>query len=118
MTNRFTASLSAPSGPVAHAHWFVYRGVQLLVREGEGPPLPSRDELAALLGSELEAGAHFLGVLDETPCFALPLPEKPLPAGFATLPLRPLFGRLPEHLWIVAGRAVQILEWDRTHRYC
>ena len=118
MSSVFTSSPSAPAAPVAQAHWFVYRGIQLLVREGEGPPLPSREELAAVLGGELEAGAHFLGTLDELPCFALPLPEGPVPGGFETRPLRPLFGRLPERLWTVAGRAVQILEWDRTHRYC
>ena len=40
------------------------------------------------------------------------------PDGHAFLGLRALFTRLPEHLWPVAGRALQILEWDRTHRFC
>jgi NAD+ diphosphatase len=32
--------------------------------------------------------------------------------------LRFLFGRLPPELHDLAGRAVQIVEWDRTHQYC
>jgi NAD+ diphosphatase len=32
--------------------------------------------------------------------------------------LRTLFGRAQEGLFDVAGRAVQIVDWDRTHQYC
>ena len=34
------------------------------------------------------------------------------------MPLRALWGRLDEVEWTVAGRAVQLVEWDRTHRFC
>jgi NAD+ diphosphatase len=33
-------------------------------------------------------------------------------------PLRRLFDRLPDELVVVAGRAAQALEFDRTHRHC
>jgi NAD+ diphosphatase len=32
--------------------------------------------------------------------------------------LRVLYGNLDETLHALAGRAVQIMEWDRTHQYC
>ena len=32
--------------------------------------------------------------------------------------LRWLYGRLPPELHEVAGRAVQIVEWDRSHQFC
>lgn len=32
--------------------------------------------------------------------------------------LRLLWGRVDETRWTVAGRAVQLVEWQRTHRYC
>jgi NAD+ diphosphatase len=47
-----------------------------------------------------------------------------LPTGFVPTEglqleeLRPLFGRLDEPSFWVAGRAAQIVHWDRTHRYC
>ena len=32
--------------------------------------------------------------------------------------LRTLFAHLPEPLLALAGRAFQVVEWDRTHRFC
>ena len=29
-----------------------------------------------------------------------------------------LWGSVDDVVWTVAGRAVQLVEWDRTHRYC
>src|SRR5262249_45587977 len=40
------------------------------------------------------------------------------PAGHAFKGLRSLFGRLDETLLAVAGRAFQIADWARTHRFC
>jgi NAD+ diphosphatase len=32
--------------------------------------------------------------------------------------LRPLFGALRDTLYAIAGRAFQIMDWDRTHQFC
>jgi NAD+ diphosphatase len=40
------------------------------------------------------------------------------PAGMAFQGLRRLWGALDEETWKLAGRAVQIVEWDRNHRFC
>jgi NAD+ diphosphatase len=40
------------------------------------------------------------------------------PEGMAFQGLRRLWGLLPEETWRLAGRAVQIVEWDRNHRFC
>jgi NAD+ diphosphatase len=46
-------------------------------------------------------------------------PEPPeLPAGWRAGGLRQWFGVLPEPHLAIAMRAVQLLEWERTHRYC
>ena len=39
-------------------------------------------------------------------------------AGAAFHGLRPLWSLVDEELFGLAGRAVQIVEWDRTHRFC
>ena len=44
--------------------------------------------------------------------------EAPAPAGFEFSGLRELFGRLDETSMAMAGRAVQIVAWARTHQYC
>ena len=41
-----------------------------------------------------------------------------VPAGHRRLPLRAAMMQLPGPLMALAGRAAQVLEWDRSHRYC
>src|SRR5437867_4190500 len=68
--------------------------------------------------------AHFLGLLDREPCWAVDLEEVAGSGGLDVAaaavpePLRSLYGRLDEVEWTVAGRAVQLVDWARTHRYC
>jgi NAD+ diphosphatase len=65
------------------------------------------------------AARHFIGTFAGVACFALDVPdEATAPEGHTFLGLRPLATRLPEELFAAAGRAVQIVEWDRTHRFC
>jgi NAD+ diphosphatase len=61
---------------------------------------------------------HFLGLLDGRECWAVDgATDDPDDAALA-LPLMALYGRLDETRWAVAGMAVQIVDWDRTHRFC
>jgi NAD+ diphosphatase len=98
--------------------WFAFRGDQLLVRTvGERAELPEYSDLAAM-GVDFEAG-HYLGRLADLDCYAVALDDSlEVPAETALEGLRALYGRLPDELFSIAGRAVQILLWDRTHRFC
>ena len=95
------------------AFWFAFRGQELLVRiEEHRAALPSPEELKALgIPSEpLHVGeSAFVVGLD---------PEMEPPEGMGFLGLRKLWGLLDEEAWKLAGRAVQIVEWDRNHRFC
>lgn len=62
---------------------------------------------------------QFLGYLNNQPCVAAEIDkETTLPEKFALHHLRELYGELPEDLFAIAARAVQIVEWDHTHQYC
>jgi NAD+ diphosphatase len=52
-------------------------------------------------------------------CYAVEIGEglQP-PAETAFEGLRALYGRMPDEYFSIAGRAVQILLWDNTHRFC
>lgn len=67
-------------------------------------------------------GQHFLGMLGDRPCWAgdvePPDSSDPSDDDGSFTALRALYGRLNEVEWTVAGRAVQLVEWDRTHRFC
>ena len=45
-------------------------------------------------------------------------PDFAPPPGFRLVGLRALFFRAPEPLVAIGARAFQVVEWDRTHRYC
>ncbi len=107
--------------------WLAFRNDELLVvaAEGEGETdavrLPSGDEwepLGFAADPPILAGMlHGTGGGAEAWAAGLPADTEP-PAGMAFRSLRRLWGKLDEAAWSLAGRAVQLVEWDRTHRYC
>jgi NAD+ diphosphatase len=44
--------------------------------------------------------------------------EAAAPDGHTWSGLRPLFGLLDDPLFALAGRAIQIMDWDRSHQFC
>jgi NAD+ diphosphatase len=114
------------------AHWFVFRGDQLLVELG---PLthPSDDlrvkarpawaRLPLQKNHEwLGSGALrtlYLGRLAGSDCWAAELAkEADAPAGMSFEGLRTLFSVLDDAHFALAGRALQLVDWDRTHQFC
>jgi len=110
----FTSTFVAHPDPEPLSFLF-FKG-QMLVRE-EDIALPDA-ALVALLGMP-QANLQPLGLLDGRYCRSGWFDAEPaLPPGYAWRGLRSLFGALAEPLLAVAGRAAQIAEWARTHRFC
>ena len=63
-------------------------------------------------------GRHFLGLLDGQAMWGIDVPFGTDPADGAAADLFSYYGMASENEWLVAGRAVQIVEWARTHRFC
>src|SRR5205085_942149 len=62
---------------------------------------------------------QYLGLLGQTPCYAAELAEDAAPpAGMQFLDLRALYTRLDAELMSLAARALQVMDWDRTHQFC
>ena len=52
-------------------------------------------------------------------CYAVDIPQGTAPPeGMVLEGLRQVYGRLDEDLFWLAARAVQIVDWDRTHQFC
>lgn len=86
---------------------------QLLLPEGDDVTLQPQ----VLLGFEgLATSRHYLGQLDGVDCWALHL--QAAPAGWRRAALRAAMLQFPDALMGLAGRAAQVLEWDRAHRFC
>ncbi len=111
---QFTPSAD-PRPPEGRGLWFIFRGREMLL--GEGLSVPSGGPRAPLGLSPRRV--QFLGRLEGEMCFSAELgPEAVQPAGTRFVDLRQLYGLLPEPLTGVAARAVQTVEWDRTHQFC
>jgi NAD+ diphosphatase len=61
---------------------------------------------------------HFVGVLDGHALYAVDVPDGEDPSYGAHVDLRRLFTMVDEATWVATGRAVQVVEWARTHRFC
>jgi NAD+ diphosphatase len=113
----FTPSHALPAALPAAALAFAFRDARVLVGGGaDAPIVPRASDLEAL---GIVGDRHYLGELDGTACIAVQLPaDAPEPAPWRYAGLRSLFFRLPEPLLAIAARAFQVVEWDRSHRYC
>lgn len=95
---------------------FVFRGHELLIRETD-LALPDESVCAAI--GVTAAQRLPVGLLGEHYCGAAWVERETAPIdGYTFSGLRRLFGAMDEARLAVAGRAFQIAEWARTHRYC
>ena len=100
----FTPMLEPPTGDAVASGALVFsvKGDAVHVAEHDGD------------GAEADL---YLGRLGELDCWAVDLDGDQEPDVVVT-PLLALHASVSEAEWIVAGRAVQLLEWRRTHRFC
>ncbi len=112
----FTPLWSTPASLAPSGLWFIFDGDKLLGVQGAGGidsvALPEGDAPALPL-----EGVRCVGLLEGRACWAARL-QGPPGTGLLLEPLRRLFDRLPDELVAVAGRASQVLGFDRTHRFC
>jgi len=125
-------SCEAPADARQAGHWFVFRGDQLLVEMGplerpsDDPRVRARPAWARLplqknhnwLGGAASR-TLYLGRLGGIDCWVAELPaHAEPPAGMSWQGLRTLFSVLEDAHFALAGRALQLVDWDRNHQYC
>jgi NAD+ diphosphatase len=112
----FEPAFAAPPELAADAVCFVWRDDKILTRAGEPPALPT---FADLMRLSIDGARHYLGRLEGIDCIGIRVAaHTPEPAGWQWRGLRTLFLQVPDPLLALAGRAFQIVEWDRSHQFC
>ena len=114
----FVASYATPETIDEPALWFIYLGNQILVaRDGHGAEVPAvRDPRQLGLTTLRE---QYLGRLDGQHCFAAEVEDSTAPPpAMEWSGLRAVYGALDDTLFALAGRAFQIVDWDRSHQFC
>jgi len=70
--------------------------------------------------SEMEmVNKQFIGYLNDKPCYILEIAEdSKLDNDFILTPLRNLLGRIPDSLFTICSRSLQLSEWRRNNQFC
>lgn len=122
MTIQPAPAVSAASVPEFEAHMRPVRefaGAPLFVCVHDAKLLVRRQgDLAELADERCIGQRHILGSVGDRPCVAIDAADGRTPPGLEWLGLRELHGLIGDELWGIAARAIQIIEWDRTHRFC
>lgn len=105
---------TSPAHP--HSLTLIFRGDELLLRECD---LALADEALCQSMNLASTQIHPVGLWSDCYFRAAWVAKEAEPApGFSFRKLRSLIGTLDDALFAIAGRAYQIAEWARTHRYC
>jgi len=115
---KFISGIVPPAEKKEPSWWFAFQESKLLVyQESDSVSIPCLVDFSEL--GLIALSQHYLGHLDGRDCYAVELAEGAVPPpGMALEGLRQIYGRLDETLFWVATRAVQIVDWDRTHLFC
>jgi NAD+ diphosphatase len=118
LKTRFIAAFRSDESPSGPAIWFIFQGEKLLVA------IQDNDTNNICTRSPQQLGLvpifrQFLGQYGTTNCFVAEVAGKTSPPPSTRFTgLRTLFGTVEDDLFILAGRAVQILHWHREHQFC
>jgi NAD+ diphosphatase len=114
----FISSIVPPTEQLKPAWWFAFREDKLLVQvKTSSVSIPCLADFAEL--GLIPTCQHYLGRLACRHCYAIELPEETTPpAGMSFQGLRQIYGCVDDHLFCLAGRAVQIVHWDKIHQFC
>ena len=123
----FQPGVTPPAERSGSDLYFAFRDDELLVYDGDGTAsIPSLGDFSDL-GVPYSA-CHYLGIHGGDRdgeggggrhCFAVDLcADATAPDGMSLGGLRALYGLIGDVQFQLAGRAFQVLNWDRTHRYC
>ena len=117
MQKAFISEVTPPQEYAGPAWWFAFHRNRMLVHvtdDALGVPHAERFEELGVIARQ----QYYLGRYDGRPCYAVDLAEETVPDDMDFKDLRQAYGSMDEDLFVLGGRAVQIVEWDRTHQYC
>ena len=108
----FEPAIEHPASATATSWVFAFTSGQLLLPEGDAALSP---QPAHTMHGDAQ-DRHYLGRLAGADAWAVHLPEAP--SGWRPVPLRTAMMAMPDHERALASRAAQLIEWDRSHRFC
>jgi NAD+ diphosphatase len=102
----------APRAAAGEPCIFAFKGNELVVA---GDTLPSPAALGPTVSLD---NAICIGEWNGQTCYTVSVGEAELATGLRSVGLRAVYGELGPTAFAIAGRAAQLLTWDREHRFC
>ena len=114
----FSPGVVPPAGPSGDAIWFAFQNGKLLMfSDAHGAMVPQAGDFDQF--SIPYRSQHFLGHINGQPCFAVEIDDEHSPAEpYFLQDMRRLAMELGEELFMLAGRALQVVQWNRDHQFC
>lgn len=97
------------------SYWFIFNSGKMLVNSENGK-IPLVKDLNELDITPLRK--IYLGNLMGNPCYAAEAEEIDSPEGMVFEDLKSIYTILDENIYLLAGRALQIINWDKNHQFC
>ena len=98
------------------SYWFVFCLTKLLIKHNECT-IPYLRSLTEINLSPIRI--QYLGMLQGHPSYSAEVsPDTIVPEGMSFRGLRSLYSVLREDIFLLAGKAIQIVNWDQTNQYC
>jgi NAD+ diphosphatase len=118
MNERLIPSSDPPSAKTEPAWWFIFTAHQVMVaEEDESFSIPVMIDPTSL--GLLPIRERYLGTLAGRHCYCAEVTENdPIPSKMDLYGLRYLYGRISEPLFAIAMKALHLMEWETTSRYC
>ena len=115
--SRYQPSVKPGSYGEDPSYWFIFKSEQMLINPKSSLKIPFHSDLREI--NLVPQMKHYMGTLDDHPCYVVEVPpETEQQDGMEFLDLRSSYDVLDEDIYLLAGRAVQIMNWDKNHRFC
>ena len=115
---RYTPAIIPQSGGSQMEWLFVFNSTKILIHtDAESPRIPTSKNFN---GTSLKyVFKQYLGEIEGYPSYCLEVDDQfAAPAGMLFTDLRSLLGQVEEDVFLLAGRAFQIVNWNRMHKFC
>lgn len=97
------------------AYWFVFNSDKILLNI-KNKTIPFSKDLAEFNFTTIRK--IYLGTLQDHPCYAAEVEEANYTQDWVFNDLRSVYSILEEDIYLLAGRAIQIINWDKNHQFC
>jgi NAD+ diphosphatase len=114
----YTPAVSDKSITQGLSYYFIFYMDRLLVKIDDGKAsIPLASDLEELKVTTVRK--QYLGTYKEHPCYSVEASTEEIDIeGMSFMGLRALYSAVEEDVFLLAGKAFQIVNWDRTHKFC